>query len=329
LIAAIRPFCYADPISDILSSGIINVSRLYLIIGLIGLAISSDRTSCATMIDDFSTGPFSIEVVRYESESITLGALPTSHVLGGSRFVTLNGLGPSPTSSVRVAVDDANRVFRYDADAGATAANFVVRYGHANNLQANLLADGSNAIVFDFVFADFESGRGNFDIIADTEPGGRYLYVPVTNSATPFSLVVPYRAFSASMSGANFANVTSIQFGTGNGNLRGDFSLSAVRTAYFPDGDYNFDGSVDELDYLLWRSHTGNGAPYGSAYPVDPADGNRDGIVDGADYVMWRQNAATISGDAGSIPEPVSISAALIGLIAFANRRNLRSRDRA
>lgn len=283
------------------------------------------------MIDDFSAGAFSIDVVRYETESVTLTNLPVSHVLGGSRFVTLNGLGPSPASSVRVAVDDPAGELRYDADAGATAANFIVQYGRTNGLQADLLADGSNAIVFDFANADFETGYGALDIFVGTEPGGRYLFVPVSNSTTPFSLVLPYRAFSTGASGANFANVTSIRFGTGNGNLRGDFRLTALHTAYFPDGDFNFDGSVDELDHALWRSHFGNAGPYGGAYPIDPADGNRNGIVDAADYVMWHKNLGATAGGAGitiGVPEPSAFGyalLALIGAIAFSSLRVGRS----
>jgi hypothetical protein len=311
------------------------MARLRHIALLAALAISlAGRSLPAVTIDDFTAGPFALEAARFETESVTLTNLPTSSVLGGSRFVTLNGLGPTPESSVRVAVDDATGEFRYDADQGASAANFRVSYGWSNDLQADLLADGANALVFDFAFADFETDWGFFDINVLTEPGGRYLYVPVQNSADPFSLVLPYRAFETGSAGANFANVSRIAFGTGNGNLHGDFTLTAIRTDYFPDGDYNFDRSVDELDYSVWTSLFGNEGPYWGAYPVAPADGNRDGYVDVADYVMWRKHRGTAaSGTAASspVPEPHSIwigLLALTGAAAFERSRIVRSLQR-
>lgn len=255
------------------------------------------------VIDDFTAGPLAIEVVRYETKSATMSPLPADHILGGARYVTLNGLGPTAASSVRVGVNTAAGEFQYDADPGATAANFQVKYGAAQNLQADLTADGSNAIVFDFGYANFEPGGGNFDIFLSTQPGGRYLYVPVANSATPFSLVLPYQAFKTGTDGANFAHVSSFSWGTGNGNLRGDFSLTGIHTGYYPDGDFNFDGKVDSQDYLLWRSNYGRT----SAYPVIAPDGNRDGKVDAGDFLVWRRGVTSASGTTlPAVPEPAA-----------------------
>jgi hypothetical protein len=275
----------------------------------------------ALVIDDFAAGPLAIEVVRYETKSATMSPLPTDHTLGGARYVTLNGLGPTAASSVRVGIDTAAGELQYDADPGATAANFQVKYGAAQNLQADLTADGSNAIVFDFAYADFEPGGGNFDIFLTTVPGGRYLYVPVANSATPFSLVLPYQAFKTAPGGANFANVSSFSWGTGNGNLRGDFSLMGIRTAYFSDGDFNFDGKVDSQDYLLWRSNYGRT----SAYPVIAADGNRDGKVDAGDFLLWRRGVTSASGTMSpAVPEPAAwrmFGMAMLSAAVFRVRR--------
>jgi hypothetical protein len=277
----------------------------------------------AVVIDDFSAGPVAIEVVRYQTKSATMSPLPTDHTLGGARYVTLNGLGPTAASSVRVGVDRAASEFQYDADPGATAANFNVKYGAAQNLQADLTVDGSNAIVFDFAYANFEPGGGSFDIYLTTQPGGRYLYVPVANSATPFSLVLPYQAFKTGTSGANFANVSTFSWGTGNGNLRGDFSLAGIHTAYFPDGDFNFDGTVDSQDYLLWRSNYGRTSP---AYPVIAADGNRDGKVDASDFVLWRRGMASASGTiSAAVPEPGAWFMFGLALLSVAASRTRRS----
>ena len=286
------------------------------------IASLTGRLLSAITIDDFSAGTFSIEVLRYETESVTLTSLPPNSTLGGTRFVSLNGLGPTPQSSVRVGVDTASTEFHYDADPGATAANFAVAYGWSTNLQANLLSDGSNALVFDFRFADFEPGFGNFDISVTTQPGRQYLYVPVQNSASPFSLVLPYRAFQKGSAGANFANVSRIVLGTGNGNLRGDFALTGIRTAFFPEGDFNFDGNVDGQDYSLWRSHVGS---VNVSYPIDAADGNRDGRVDAADYVLWRRGATVGGGSLSSgVPEPTTLTMQLSIWLSITSVRRKR-----
>jgi hypothetical protein len=65
----------------------------------------------ATIIDDFSFGPLSLEVIRFQQDSVTQTSLPTGQVLGGSRFVTLSGRGPTPQSSVEVDVDPASGHF--------------------------------------------------------------------------------------------------------------------------------------------------------------------------------------------------------------------------
>jgi hypothetical protein len=281
--------------------------RLIKCLSLLAASFAGGRLMAVT-IDDFSAGAFSLEVLRHENDSVTITGLPPNNTLGGSRFVTLYGAGPSPESSVRVSVETAFSELHYDADPGATATNFVVGYGYTTSLQANLLSDGANSLVFDFAFADFEPGLGYFDIVVTTQPGGKYLYVPVANSSVPFSLVLPYRAFGTN---TNFANVSKINIGTGNGNLRGDFALAGIRTAYYSDGDFNFDGSVDGQDYAVWSSHFGN---FNFGYPVDPADGNRDGRVDTADYVLWR--AALPEGTADSPPTSVPEAGQLAILVS-------------
>jgi len=54
------------------------------------------------------------------------------------------------------------------------------------------------------------------------------------------------------------------------------------------EGDYDFDGEVDQADFQAWREQFGSTGPF----PVngDYADGNRNTKVDAADYVIWRKN---------------------------------------
>jgi hypothetical protein len=92
-------------------------------------------------------------------------------------------------------------------------------------------------------------------------------------------------------------------------------------------GDYDRNGNVDALDYVLWRKAMNSGVPL--------IDGNGDGRTDAQDYMVWKSNfgdssvgasaasaaaliAAELFADAG-VPEPAStvllVSAlAVIGL---------------
>ena len=73
-------------------------------------------------------------------------------------------------------------------------------------------------------------------------------------------------------------------------------------------GDYNGDGEVNDIDYLVWK------ASFGSSVNL-AADGNNDGRVDAADYTVWNDQVGTplmgsrMQDGAGSphlVPEPRS-----------------------
>lgn len=76
-------------------------------------------------------------------------------------------------------------------------------------------------------------------------------------------------------------------------------------------GDYNFDGTVDQNDYTLWRS------TFGLTHRL-AADGNHDGSVDAADYTIWRDALPSPGASQSlsvSVPEPAT--AVLVVLFAF------------
>jgi hypothetical protein len=64
-------------------------------------------------------------------------------------------------------------------------------------------------------------------------------------------------------------------------NPADDGSVSITRLV----GDYNFDGIVDDSDYVIWRKKNGSSVP-----AFTSADGNGDGHVDGLDYTLWRNH---------------------------------------
>jgi hypothetical protein len=69
-------------------------------------------------------------------------------------------------------------------------------------------------------------------------------------------------------------------------------------------GDYNIDGTVDDVDFGVWKSN------YGSNLFL-AADGNHDGNVNAADYTIWRNNLgasvpAAAAGSASSVSADVA-----------------------
>ena len=96
-------------------------------------------------------------------------------------------------------------------------------------------------------------------------------------------------------------------------------------------GDYNFNGTVDARDYLIWRK------TFGSSATASPADGDLDGDVDQADYNIWRahfgEKAALLGAGLSllgrSVPEPSTLYLASFTIaVAFAATHGRRARPR-
>ena len=81
-------------------------------------------------------------------------------------------------------------------------------------------------------------------------------------------------------------------------------------------GDGNGDGWVDGLDYLLWAGNFGTNP--GADGDISDGDYNDDGAVNGLDYLLWAENFGTHSSST-AVPEPTSLAAGLLGLIALAS----------
>jgi hypothetical protein len=71
-------------------------------------------------------------------------------------------------------------------------------------------------------------------------------------------------------------------------------SLKIVeQTAPLLPGDYNDNGIVDAVDYVVWRNTRNN-----TAVPFTGADGNGNGTIDQGDYGIWRANFGRTAGTA-------------------------------
>lgn len=119
----------------------------------------------------------------------------------------------------------------------------------------------------------------------------------------------------------NFADVVVIgsplEFFTA---VQGSFLiLQAFDPAFAVGADFNGDGSVDTLDYAIWKQHYGETGPVG--------DANGDMMVDALDYTVWRNTATPGAGSGGlggvgAVPEPSSMLLLVCGaMLALAGRR--------
>jgi hypothetical protein len=96
--------------------------------------------------------------------------------------------------------------------------------------------------------------------------------------------------------------------------LQQDVTWTYSLTAAPLEGDYSRDGSVDAIDYVVWRDTLGTLAvPAGSG-----ADGDRDGTIGVADYAFWMARFGSVAAGARphiqtpTVPEPMT--AALLSI---------------
>ena len=88
------------------------------------------------------------------------------------------------------------------------------------------------------------------------------------------------------MSGLGNSNAAFILFGTPNSTVAAldNAAMPWVEQQLNLPGDYNQNGFVDAVDYVIWR-HTLDQSGTGLA-----ADGDGNGTVNEADYGVWRSN---------------------------------------
>jgi autotransporter-associated beta strand protein len=87
-------------------------------------------------------------------------------------------------------------------------------------------------------------------------------------------------------------------------------------------GDFNDDGAVDAMDYIIWKKLRDTEADL-------PNDGDLPGPIGSAHYALWQQNFGRSEGDGGGqggseVPEPAAAVLIVLGMVGFAAIRRGR-----
>jgi hypothetical protein len=177
-----------------------------------------------------------------------------------------------------------------------------------------------------------------FQITGNASFGGNLNVNFLNGSVIPPFSSVPIFNVGGTLSG-NFEQVTpsGLPFGSpidfftfvfGNQLYLAAFTVPAAGSG----PDLNGDGTVDNLDFAIWKQNFGTNGPAG--------DINGDGIVNNADFTIWRDNCCGPAPGAGSgsnmalwlgsgsstaVPEPASACLMLGSVLALAMQRRRRN----
>jgi hypothetical protein len=292
--------------------------------------LQSAPRAAAVLIDDFTIGPIELRTTLAGSAvgQVQLGLDP-AHVAGGARIWSFDvrahfTADPPSTSGVTMGVAPAGAPpqYYYGADSAITAVNFTLFYDAAGaagpGMNIDLQSARHNAIALDVLSADFDQQPAALDLFADSIDGqGRFAFVQLPDSAAPYRLIMPL--FTSTQPALN--SLKRFRLGTGNGNLFGQFKLAGISTA--STADFNFDGSVDGADFLLWQRNVGGLHAGSPTERIAKGDANTNGVIDAADLGLWRSAALSAAqGASVNVPEPATLLLCLAtALLAVGRRR--------
>jgi len=236
-----------------------------------------------------------------------VGLSPNTGFGGGFGDTDHNGfIGPSDMLGFETVLYSQNETFEATAD---TNADGLVDNRDLFQLDTELLASGASQLALDG-YLGVLTRRG--DLNSDG----------VTNSA---DMVEIYNGFGLPDTDPDFWSLDL--------NVDGQIDINDVSTmiteiARTVPGDFDLDGDVDGLDFLILQR--GLGATSGALYTS--GDASLDGVVDEVDYQIWQDNFGFLASPLvaapfaalGAIPEPTTGALAMIALLALTTGRRFR-----
>jgi hypothetical protein len=162
-------------------------------------------------------------------------------------------------------------------DAGTYAVS-----GNAGSIFEGLsLSFDDGTLFYDVDFPDVISPQPGAIAAMNYSGGGGNAAIQVASTEGRGSIVMLAFPFETITTAADRAAVIDRVFDF--------FGLTALPP---PNADFNRDGTVDAIDYVIWRKNKGKNVPPGTA---GDADGN--GVVNDDDYQVWRAQFGTSTND--------------------------------
>jgi cyclophilin family peptidyl-prolyl cis-trans isomerase len=218
--------------------------------------------------------------------------VPPNTTITYSQVSTIAPIADEPGGGVAGISNLRGTIAMAKSGPNTVTSQWFINEGNNSILDSPTRADGG--------FAAFGAVLGNGMTVVDAIGG---LPIPTDfgfSIGSPFN-ELPLRNFSGnSISQIRVANTVTV---------------SQVRVLNYLAGDYDFNGTVNQADYTVWRSTLGSTTNAA-------ADGNGNGKVDAADYVLWRKTLGQSGGpgagsgsglDSFGIPEPSSAALILLG----------------
>lgn len=298
--------------------------------------LATSRVAAAEdlLVDDFTDGelhlPLPADVTFGEiTQNVQLGPI----VLGPRKWERVWSLIHEEGQSATLSVDTDDGVFRIDTPGDPftyydLSYSLFGGYEFFKAVPLNANEAGTDRIRLRF---QGDSARIDHTLTLTSETGetptsegrslgGRFVSIPGGILEIPFSEFSDDPAFFDAITELS---VSSLRF-------QGEFELDAIELAGpSADGDLNRDGIVDgdDLSYLqaaFMGIRSGDEPSQFVSVSYHTADMNGDGQIDAADYTSWRDAYDAVAPPAAVVPEPATMTIAVLAGIASLAFRNLR-----